>query len=200
LTDQPSYFTQNGVFPSSFFFTCNPISHLPSSISMAPDKEVDKAAVKALVTVYGPREAARIAKLPPGTVMAWAHRYKWKKVTTRPVGVSRDSGSTLGGKDAADALAAAMESSKVASTLHLAKYTEKASKAAAEHEKPLDVARKVRDVAGVYSTLWPAEEHSELIDGGILLGTEAVTENPEEMKALAEDVRAELQDQRQAGD
>ena len=131
------------------------------------DKRVDKASVKALVTVYGPREAARIAGLKPGTVMGWCSRYKWRKVAV-------DRSPAIAGKDPGDALRHALENSKAASTLNLAKYTEKASEAAVKHKNPLDVGRKVRDVAGVYSTLWPAESEGEMIESGILLGTQAV--------------------------
>jgi len=167
----------------------------------AADRSIDKGAVKALVTVYGPREAARIAGIPVGTVMSWCHRFKWRKASVRPLVPSELTGrSNIAGKDAGDVLRDTLEAAKTNSTLHLARFTENASKKAAEHKNPLEVARKVRDVAGVYSTLWPAEEHSELIDGGILLGTEEVTENLDEMKELAVNVRAELQDKRPAGD
>ena len=43
------------------------------------DFSIDRAAVKALVAVYGPREAARQAGINESTVLAWSRRYKWKK-------------------------------------------------------------------------------------------------------------------------
>ena len=161
---------------------------------MKRDKSVDKGAVKALVTVYGPNEAARISGVPRGTIHTWCHRYKWKKAIVNVVGAGIEGKTNMAGKDAGDILRESLEDSKRESTLNLAKFTQRASKKAAEHKNPLEVARKVRDVAGVYSTLWPAEEHTELIDGGILLGTAEVTVNPEEVKELSAHVRAELPD------
>jgi hypothetical protein len=151
---------------------------------MMGKKVVDKAAVKALVTIYGPREAARISGVKAGTVMGWCSRYKWRKVAA-------DRLPAIAGKDAGDAIRHALETSKTNSTMNLAKYTERASKKAAEHGNPLEVARKVRDVAGVYSTLWPAESENELIAGGILIGEQRVEDNPEELKEIL-DVREEL--------
>jgi nucleoside-diphosphate-sugar epimerase len=157
-------------------------------------KAVDKSAVKALVTVYGPNEAARMTGIPRGTIFSWCHRFKWRKAHVNVVGKVRETRSNIAGKDAGDVLRESLENSKTMSTLNLAKFTENASRKAAEHKNPLEVARKVRDVAGVYSTLWPAEEHTELIDGGILLGTQEVTPNLEEIKELSAHVRPELPD------
>lgn len=153
-----------------------------------PKEVADKAAVKALVTIYGPRETARITGLRPGTVMGWSSRYKWKKISNKPL-------PEIAGKDAGDAIRDALEKSKVASTMNLAKFTERASEKAAKHANPLEVARKVRDVAGVYSTLWPNESEGELIEGAILIGAAQVTDNQHEIKQLKEtDVREVLPD------
>lgn len=147
----------------------------------AANKTVDKAAVKALVTIYGPREAARISGLKPGTIFWWCKRYNWKKAKAREA-------PSIVGKDAGDAIRDALEKSKTASTINLAKFTERASEKAAKHTNPLEVARKVRDVAGVYSTLWPNESETELIAGGILIGEQRVEDNPQELKEIT-DVR-----------
>lgn len=95
-----------------------------------------------------------------------------------------------------------LENSRIKSTLNLAKYTEHASAEAANAPKKLDVARKVRDVAGVYQILYPPEEGSELIEGSILIGAAKVTDNVKEIEAHvveAGDVRQELPDHRSAG-
>jgi len=167
-----------------------------------PDAEL--GALKALVTVYGTREASRVSGVPYGTISAYAFRYKWKKATFKKE-PRRHDGVT--GKDAADLLAEALEKHKNASTLNLAKYVDKAAKKAAEHRDPLEVARKVRDVAGVHQVLFPAEEGGEgLIEGAILLGSAKPTINPAEVEARAvegrviDDVRTELPDQRPQGD
>jgi hypothetical protein len=157
------------------------------------DPSIDLTAMKAMVTLYGPREAARKTGIPVGTMLSWARTHKWKKmvlVKERPA-VALHGNHQSSGKDAADLLRESLEKSRDASTFNLAQYTENASRKAAEHKNPLEVARKVRDVAGVYSTLWPAEEHSELIEGSILIGTAKVTDNPQEILAH---VREELPD------
>lgn len=161
---------------------------------------LDKSAIKALVTLYGPREAARQSGLPVGTVLAWSAKFKWKKASVLPresvhTGVKAAAGMV--NKDAGDLLRESLENSRVNSTLHLAKYTEKASEAAAKHHNPLEVARKVRDVAGVYSTLFPPETEEGLIEGSILIGAAKVTDNVQEIEAH---VRQELPDNRPAGD
>jgi len=89
-----------------------------------------------------------------------------------------------------------MENTRINSTLHLANYVEKASKDAAKHKNPLEVARKVRDVAGVYQVLYPPEEGNELIEASILVGAAKVTDNPKEIEAH---VREALPDHRPEG-
>jgi hypothetical protein len=71
-------------------------------------------------------------------------------------------------------IAAILHEHKERSTYSLGKYTAEAAEAAAEHPDKLSIARKVRDVASVHSTLWPEETREGLIDGGILLGLENV--------------------------
>jgi hypothetical protein len=168
------------------------------------DYSIDKSALKALVAVYGPREAARQAGIPSGTVTKWASRYKWKKAVFIKRGTGDQEPSALAGKDAGDLLKEALENHRESSTLHLAQYTANASKKAAEHRDPLEVARKVRDVAGVYQTLWPLEEQSGLIEGAILIGGAKVSDDTVEMAQLikdaeVDDVRQELPDQGSAG-
>lgn len=151
-------------------------------------------AMKALVAVYGPREAARVSGIPSGTVCSYASVHKWKKAAiNRPA----NTVGTTGQRDVTDVLIAAMEKHKQESQLHLAEYTANASRKAAEHRDPLEVARKVRDVAGVFQVLYPPETEGGLIEGAILIGEAKVTLNPQETLACAEvieDVRPELPD------
>jgi hypothetical protein len=159
------------------------------------------AALKALVTIYGPREAARRAGIPEGTVLSISYTNKWKKAT----GFKPVEQVPIGAKDPADVIIEALASAKEESTLNLAEYTRKASLEARNSKAPLDVARKVRDVAGIFQVLYPPETEEGLIEASILLGDAKVTPNPEEILARAieiepvQDVRTELSDQRPAG-
>jgi len=155
-------------------------------MSKKRDWSINRDAVKALVAVYGPREAARQSKLPYGTVSCWCRRYKWKKADrlTRTSGINGDP--SLPQDDAATALLKAMAQHKEESTLNLAEYVRNASKQAKNTKKdPLQHARQVRDVASVYNTIWPAESEGELIEGAILIGAAPVKDNPAEMLAKA---------------
>jgi hypothetical protein len=165
-------------------------------------KELD--ALKALVTVYGPREAARLAGIPYGTMASYAFKYSWKKhAFKQPKSIHEDA---VTGKDAGDVMAEALERHRSDSTLNLARYVDKAARKAAEHGDPLEVARKVRDVAGVHQIIFPQEEDGGLIEGALLIGTEKPTINHAEIEAAKAttvetiDVRAELQDNRPGGD
>jgi Putative ATPase subunit of terminase (gpP-like) len=150
-------------------------------MSKMRDWSIDRKAIKALVAVYGPREAARQAGISPFTVLSWCRRYKWKKADRiiRSTGVNGALAGTA--KDAADSITAAMARHKEEATVDLAHYTARAARDAAKHEEPLEIARKVRDVAQVYRTLYPPEEGGEIIEGAILVGRAVVKDNPVEM-------------------
>ena len=169
------------------------------------DYSIDRRAVKALVAVYGIREAARQSGIPVGTISSWSCRFKWKKADKILLGTNGAlSSAAIAGKDAADLLTEALTRHRQDSTLHLAHYTARAAKKAAEHEDPLSIAGKVKDVAGVYGTLFPPEEGGDLIEGAILVGSIKVKDSPEEMLARAQvvedDVRETLPDQGPEGD
>ena len=122
--------------------------------------------IKALVLVHGARETARRTGLNVNTIMARAWRCGWKKVTQSPQSICNQS--------PADALQVTLSEAKANSTVALATYTERASRQAAKHGKPLDIARKVRDVSAVYGQLWPQERHEEIIQASILLNPDQV--------------------------
>ena len=129
-------------------------------------------AIKSLVLIHGQRGAARIAGLKEATVQQWAKRYHWKsplarKLERRPSKVA----SPICQESPSNALAKSLQQQKADSTLNLAIYTARAAERAAKHKKPLDIARKVRDVAGVYSTLYPNENAaSTILNVAILTG------------------------------
>jgi hypothetical protein len=170
-----------------------------------PDKSIDKAAVKALVAVYGAVEASKLSGVPFGTIKSWCFRYGWRKLRLpeRPKGHL-----PISNKDPAEAFEAALAEHRDSSTLHLAQYTARAAKKAAQHEEPLEIARSVRDVAQVYKAVWPPEEGGEMVEGAILVGTAQVKDDTAEMLAateilevrdqmseVREDVREDISDQ-----
>jgi hypothetical protein len=160
------------------------------------DHSIDRGAVKALVALLGPREAARQAGISENTVLGWCRRFKWKKAGFLPK-TTGINGSVPVKDDAAEALIRAVEKCREESTVNLAKYTERASRKAARHYDPLSIARNVRDVASVYNTIWPQGQENEMIEAGILIGDAKVTDNVEELEAR---VRGILSDTGQAGD
>lgn len=167
------------------------------------DWSINRDAVKALVAVYGPNEAARQSKIPRGTVLSWCRRYKWKKAAVLPRTNGINGMTGVVPQDAADAIASAMANHKRETETHLAQFTEKAARKAAASEDPLKVAHQVRHVAQVYSTLWPPEDGGEMVEGAILIGNAPVTDNHAEMIAqseVIEDVRQELPDSRPESD
>ena len=127
--------------------------------------------VKTLVTAFGPREAARRTGINPNTLMSRCIRHGWRKAV-----VAVETSQPLGNQSPSDALAEVLQTAKTQSTLHLARFTEKASKQAANSGKPLEIARKVRDVAAVYGQLWPNEKRTEIIQASILLNPDLVTD------------------------
>ena len=78
--------------------------------------------------------------------MAFAYTHKIKKAT----GFKQEDG------DVSKVLADNFAKDREDTALNLATYARKASKKAADHTDPLEVARKVRDVAGVHSDFMPA--------------------------------------------
>lgn len=157
---------------------------------------MEKAVCKALVALFGPREAARQLGVNENTMLGWCSKFGWKKAAVEP-----EKGPDMG-----DIIKRAIERSKQLSTVNLAKFVENAAGAAANLEKPLDSARKVRDVAGVYSTLWPAEKEPGLIEGEILIGKLEVRDASEENPVIeaevleVEPIREELPDGGQESD
>ena len=101
-------------------------------------------------------------KIPEGTVLAHAKRHGWTQqiqVATREVGVMQ-SDAIIPTQSVPQSLAAILSERKERTKLGLSKYTAEAAEQAAEHRGKLEIARNVRDVAAVHSTLW-AEDHNE---------------------------------------
>jgi hypothetical protein len=160
----------------------------------ATGKKHSLEAMKTLVALHGTRKAARLSGIPYGTISAMAFKFQWKKAQFKEMENQAE-------KDAGDVVKEEIQRARKDSELNLARYVDKASRDAARHKEPLEVARKVRDVAGVYQVLYPPDEEGGLIEGAILLGEAPVTNNPREVELSTlnpqlstSDVRAELPD------
>ena len=119
------------------------------------------------------REIARKLSIPEGTVLAHAKRHRWTQqiqVATGQLAVVQSDAITPR-QPVPQSIAAILSERKDRTKLGLSKYAAEAAEQAAEHRDKLGIAGKVKDVASVHSTLWPEETHTELIDGGILIGT-----------------------------
>jgi hypothetical protein len=144
-------------------------------MAFATGKKHSLEAMKTLVALHGTRKAARVSGIPYGTLSAMAFKFRWKKAKFKEPENQAE-------KDAADVVKEEIQQARKDSELNLARYVDNASKEAAKHKQPLEVARKVRDVAGVYQVLYPPDEEGGLIEGAILLGEAAVTNNPREVE------------------
>ena len=149
------------------------------------DLSIDRMALKALVAVFGPREAARKSGIPFGTISSLCYRFKWHKAK----GLSPAPGNSLiSGKDPAEAITEVMAQHREEATVNLAHFAAKASRQALEGSDPLGKARAVRDVAAVYRTIYPPESGGELIEGSILIGEAQVKDDPVEMLANVREI------------
>ena len=142
---------------------------------------VDWPAVRVLAVAVGVREAARQMQISEDAVRQRSKRERWmtspKAVAQRALAksVTRLSPNVL---SPADALANVLGERKHRTKLGLSKYVVEASEQAASHQDKLAIARNVRDVASVHSTLWPEEKRTEIIQASILLGEAEVRDAP----------------------
>jgi len=126
----------------------------------------DKEAIKTLVVLHGQRKAARIAGLSENTVKSWALRYQWNKLP-KP---GPDLTHPIRTQSPAAIVADELSRNKKRSRLALSRYTVEAAEQAAESSGDLSLARNVRDVAAIHSTLWPAESGEGILDVAFLVG------------------------------
>jgi hypothetical protein len=179
-----------------------PLRPKPTS-SRKRDPRVNMSALEALVTAFGPREAARQAGMNPSTVkvIAWRHGWhhanpspskpgrKWKPPVTAtlepasqiPAGAiqlpshsqpktEESTGQPICSLSAGKALSAALERLKSESSFNLATYSAKASAEALKESKPLSISRKVKDVADIHKTIWPAEnDQKQILNIGFII-------------------------------
>jgi hypothetical protein len=99
----------------------------------------------------GLRELARKMHISEGTVLAYATRHGW----TRQLQLVKQQTAVQSTIAPAEAVADVINERKDKSRLHLSKYVEDAARAAANSDGDLKIARNVKDVAGIHSTIWP---------------------------------------------
>lgn len=88
---------------------------------------INKEAVKALVLLYGQREAARKAGLNENTVRSWAMRYKWSQQPPPPP-------QPICNRSPADALATVLAADSEATKIGFSKAARKTAEALKERE------------------------------------------------------------------
>ncbi len=121
-----------------------------------------------LVADIGYQESAQRTGIAANTLYQWARRYQWNT----PIPHSQKTVRTV--SSPADAQAKALRECKDRSKVALARYSAEASEDAAKHKNKLKIARAVRDVAAVHSSLWP-EDHNErgIVNLNVLAGGRA---------------------------
>ena len=102
----------------------------------------------------GLSEIARKMQIPPGTVLARAKREGW---TRQILAVKQQSKLQSNAITPAEAAADVLSERKDKSRLHLSSYVVDASRTAANSDGDLKIARHVKDVAAVHSTIWPEQ-------------------------------------------
>ena len=120
----------------------------------------------------GLREIARKMNIPEGTVLAHANRHGWSQqiqVATGQLTVMQSDAITPV-QSVPQSLAAILAERKERTRLGLSKYTAEAAEDAANHPDKLGIAGKVKDVAGVHKTIWPAEtEQKNILNIGFII-------------------------------
>jgi hypothetical protein len=155
-------------------------------------------ALRTLVVMFGPREAARQCGMKEDTVCGIAWRKKWKKASapeqtqspapipntqsaiSNPQQVIPDAvplskkGQAIINQPPSTAVSSALSSLRGRSMLGLARYSARAAELAAEHKDPLEISRKAKDVSDVHKALWPVENQNQnILQIGILIGNES---------------------------
>ena len=119
------------------------------------------------------REIARKMNIPEGTVLAHAKRHGWTQqiqVATRELGVMQ-SVAIAPVQSVPQSIASILSERKDRTKLGFSKYAAEAAEQAAGHPDKLEIAGKVKDVAGVHSVLWPEQpKTNQILNVGILTG------------------------------
>jgi uncharacterized protein YjcR len=126
----------------------------------------------AYVAGIGLRELARKMNIPEGTVLAHAKRHGWTQqiqIATREVEVMQSDAITPV-QSVPQSIASILNERKERTKLGLSKYTAEAAEHAANHPDKLGIAGKVKNVADVHKTIWPAEtEQKNILNIGFII-------------------------------
>ncbi len=128
---------------------------------------VNREAVRILAIEHGYRKASELSGVNYHTVRKWGLRYGWN-------GNVKHEQAIVSTVSVADSVAKEHAKLKARSRVGLARYAAEASEDAAKHRNKLKIARAVRDVAAVHSSLWP-EDHNErgIVNLNVLAGGRA---------------------------
>jgi len=118
------------------------------------------------------REIARKMNIPEGTVLAHAKRHGWSQqiqVATGQLTVMQSDAITPV-QSVPQSIASILNERKERTKLGLSKYAAEAAEHAANHPDKLGIAGKVKDVADVHKTIWPAEtEQKNILNIGFII-------------------------------
>ncbi len=128
---------------------------------------VNREAVRILAIEHGLKKAAELSGVNYETVRKWSQRQHWN-------GNVSDSRAVVPLVPIADSVQREHAANRLESKTNLGRYAAQASKDAAKHRNKLKIARAVRDVAAVHSSLWP-EDHNErgIVNLNVLAGGRA---------------------------
>lgn len=132
---------------------------------------INKNEVRILTESIGYIETSKRLGIKYGTLRQWSKRENWRvpkagrstSVNVVPHALALSQNVTV-----ADALSDSINDYRKRSRTALAKYSAEAAEAAAEHPKKLRVARAVRDVASVHSTVWPEQNQANVLQLNVL--------------------------------
>jgi len=118
----------------------------------------------------GLREIARKMDILSGTVLAHAKRHCW----TQQIQIARQqqSDAITSVQPVPESIAAILGERKDRTKLGLSKYAAEAAEQAVEHRDKVKIARNVKDVASVHSTLWPEKQGAQtrILNRALLTG------------------------------
>jgi hypothetical protein len=158
---------------------------LHSMSSRKRDRDLNLQALEGLVVIFGPRQAARQARLNEDTVCSIAWRRGWKKTgpsLAKPVPTAgHDSALTPSQETQAickqatpQAIASALQSMRSRSTLALASYLADTAEALAEAEDKLGMTRRAKDLGDLHGRLYPPDQNAQpILQVAILTGQRA---------------------------
>lgn len=125
---------------------------------------MNREAVRILAIEHGLKRASELSGVNYETVKKWSQREHWNSVVPH-------SQVIVPAVPIADTVAAEHSKNKHESRINLGRYAVSASKEAVSAENKLKIARNVRDIAAVHSTLWPEDQYERgILNLNVLAG------------------------------